>query len=406
MARGFGKKNDPLPNIGQGPQVMSSNATPGTDPEESLRSIRSRLDELTNTVGELVRVVGGSVEGATSSELSAPPAPSALDPDVRETARTLVLAERTAEQMTDLAGAEAAELIESARLQSEQMVADATRQAERLVADRDAASMAERRAWEERRRDIEAMLIDLEQRIDAGRATLDSVSALIHQTLHEPLISEASPATGSAGEQPPTDPAPRVDEPAPAAGAFPGAPPAPIPETAPYVGHAAQPDAVESTTPPAPSVGIAPGEPVPEDPVIDLRSAIDLTTAAGETKEPGQPTFTVGESSGGDASPAPPTPRESSAPAAGAATGSRATAGRPAGTSRRRRAFSGTHHRADQPLDGVLHVTHVVVGRVLTLHDMVHHGRNAAPPPPRRRGGPDRSHLVLVGIAGSGGLGE
>jgi vacuolar-type H+-ATPase subunit H len=279
MARGFGKKNEPTPETtGRGPRVIMPGGDPAPqvpttvtgDPEEALRSIRSRLDTLTGTVSDLVALVGGEGGPAGGPTEGVTPSPGVLDPDVQVAARTLVAAERTASEVTTTAQSEASGIVEEAQRRAAEIVVEADRAAEQRIAERDAASMAERRSWEERRAAIESMLRDLDVRVEQSRASLEAITALVQRSLDEPLLAAPTPAVqpdalpfepavdGVAEAEPVIDLRETIDlsAEAPADSASSGAPPA-APEPGSGSGMGPGPTFALSSTEPTPPVGLA-----------------------------------------------------------------------------------------------------------------------------------------------------
>ena len=146
MARGFGKKNDPLTAGGEAVRPVvtfpdenaedavdepSVDAPAGRDADATISSLRSRLDELTGTVTDLVRLAGGDVIDDPSHALSGASLP---DADVAHASRSLVAAERAAQEVAEAAHAEADEVTAAARADVDRLMVAAEADAAGLIA--------------------------------------------------------------------------------------------------------------------------------------------------------------------------------------------------------------------------------------------------------------------------------
>lgn len=231
---------------GSPPEASSAPAAPGeSSVEEFMNHIGTSLAQLQNTVADLVdrtNAVPTDVDGS----------PMAVDPEVTEVSRTLVLARRTADATLAEAREEAATMLADAERSRDQIIGEARARAdEEYTAQRELA-LSESRRWEERKAQLTRQFEALDVELGAASARLNEMQEAVRSALAgadamtatEPTVTEAAvaadapPVETSAVESPPPPPEPQVGVPPHVAGPQPDpefAPPPPQP-------HAAQPE--------------------------------------------------------------------------------------------------------------------------------------------------------------------
>lgn len=254
---------------------------------QTIEELQERIRKLSNQLAEVE---------------AAPPAPAPTREAEETIHRTLLLAQRAADEAVAEAQAEAARLVEEARARAASVVADAEASARRLAE-------GERRRLEQEvlelaaRRDALLADVDALERFSADyrerlrrilQEDLDTLTAraavsLPRPTLHEvdlPGPSGTGPGTGSVGGAPPAGSAAGVG----VTGAAPGRT-----EVAPAGPHGPAAPAPA----PAPSVGADPGAPTGELPLGEGTGGGEATRPAGGVAAPA-PEPTVSDGSGAE----------------------------------------------------------------------------------------------------------